>query len=35
MAVDGVKDLYNKHSLVHTNIYDYHLRGVKAQIFFK
>ena len=35
MAVDGVKGLHHKYSPIHTNIYDYHSRGVKAQIFLK
>ena len=34
-VVDGVKDLHHVHSFVHTDIHNYHSRGVKAQIFFK
>ena len=33
MVVDGVKDLHHKHSLAHTDIYNYRSCGVKAQIF--
>ena len=35
MVVDGVKGLHHKHLAVHTNIYDYHSHGVKAQMFLK
>ena len=35
MVVDDVQGLHHKYSPVHTNIYDYRSRGMKAQIFLK